>query len=140
MAKILIIEDDKGLTALLQTILEKEGHLTMSASSGKTALDWISNSRPDLALLDVGLPDMSGLEVCKKIKGEYATRKIPVIILTGNVDNQTKIQANLSAKADLFLNKPIENKDIISAIDLLLKKSLSDKAIIRSLFKRNNTN
>ena len=140
MAKILIVEDDKGLVALLQTILEKEGHLTMSASCGKTALDWINNSKPDLALLDVGLPDMSGLEICKKIKGEYATRKIPIIILTGFADNQTKIEANLSAKADLFLNKPIENKDIISAIDMLLKKSSSDKAIIRNLFKRNKTN
>lgn len=137
MSKILIVEDDKGLTALLQIILQKEGHLVMTASNGKMALDWIAGSKPDLVVLDVGLPDMSGIEVCKKIKSEHSTRKIPVIILTGFIDNQTKMQANLNAHADLFLNKPLDNKDLLSAVATLLEKSSATNGLRRNLFKRN---
>jgi DNA-binding response OmpR family regulator len=137
MSKILIVEDDKGLATLLQTILQKDGHLIMSADNGKMALDWIINSKPDLVVLDVGLPDMSGIEVCKKIKSEQDTRRIPVIILTGFIDNQTKMQANLIAHADLFLNKPLDNKDLSDAVTTLLEKSSADNALRRNLFRRN---
>ncbi len=137
MAKILIVEDDKNLTTLLQTILEKPGHLTMTAFCGKTALDWLASSKPDLVVLDVGLPDMNGIEICKKIKSDSATRRIPVIILTGIEDNQTRMQANLMAHADLFLNKPIENKDLVSAVTMLLDKSSAEKTLRRNLFRRN---
>ena len=139
MAKILVVEDDKNLVLLLQTILEKTGHLIMTATCGKTALDWISNSKPDLVLLDVMLPDMNGIELCKRIKEDRETRRVPVIILTGIMDNKTKMQANLVAHADLFLNKPIENKDLISAITMLLDKSSTDKTLRRNLFRRNKS-
>ena len=100
MAKILLVEDDPDLMALTQTILQTSGHLVMTASNGKMALDWLASSKPDLVVLDVGLPDMSGIEVCKKIKAEHATRRIPVIILTARIDNQAKMSANLNAHAD----------------------------------------
>ena len=137
MAKILLVEDDPDLMALTQTILQTAGHLVMTASDGKMALDWLASSKPDLVVLDVGLPDMSGIEVCKKIKSEHATRRIPVIILTANVDNQTKMQANLAAHADLFLNKPINNKDLSDAVATLLENSSADNALRRNLFRRN---
>jgi len=137
MAKILLVEDDPDLMALTQTILQTAGHLVMTASDGKKALDWLAGSKPDLVVLDVGLPDMSGIEVCKRIKSEHTTRRIPVIILTANVDNQTKMQANLSAHADLFLNKPINNKDLSDAIATLLENSSADNALRRNLFRRN---
>jgi len=88
-------------------------------------------------VLDVGLPDMSGIEICKKIKSEHDTRRIPVIILTANVDNQTKMQANLAAHADLFLNKPLDNKDLLSAVATLLEKSSSENTLRRNLCIRN---
>ncbi len=137
MAKILIVEDDPDLMELTQTILQTAGHLVMTASNGKTALDWLSSSKPDLIILDVGLPDMSGIEVCKNIKTEHNTRRIPVIILTANVDNQTKLQANLAARADLFLNKPINNKDLTTAVTSLLEKSSAENDLRRNLFRRN---
>ncbi len=107
MAKILLVEDDISLMMCTQEILQTEGHLVMTASNGQMALDWLASTKPDLVVLDVGLPDMSGIEVCKKIKNDSAMRKIPVIILTAFTDNQIKMQANLTAHADLFLNKPI---------------------------------
>ena len=137
MQKILLVEDDKSLRFLLQTILQKKDYLIMAASTGQMALDWLTNSKPDLVLLDVGLPDMSGIEVCKKIKDDRKTRRIPVIILTAHIDNQTKMKANLTARADLFLSKPLDNKDLISAVETLLKKSSADSALRRNLFRRN---
>ena len=137
MAKILIVEDDKNLVTLLQTILEKPGHLVMTASTGQMALDWLANSKPDLVLLDIGLPDMTGIEVCKKIKDDRTTRRIPVIILTARIDNQAKMSANLNAHADLFLNKPLNNKDLISAVETLLEKASTDNALRRNLFRKN---
>ncbi|MCK5357971.1 MAG: response regulator, partial [Elusimicrobiales bacterium] len=89
--------------------------------------------------LDIGLPDISGIEVCKTIKDASNLRRIPVIILTATMDNQTKMQANLSAHADLFLNKPIANKDLISAIKILLEKASADNTLRRTLFRRNKT-
>ncbi|MEA3306387.1 MAG: response regulator [Elusimicrobiota bacterium] len=136
MAKILLVEDDKSLSFLLQTILQKKSYLIMTAYTGQTALDWIENSKPDLILLDVGLPDMNGLEVCKKIKNNSATRRIPVIILTAFNDNQTKMKANLIAHADLFLNKPIDNNDLLSSITMLLDKSSAERTLRRNLFRR----
>ena len=137
MQKILLVEDDKSLATLLQIILQKDGHLVMTASSGEMALDWISNSKPDLVVLDIGLPDMSGIEVCKKIKDDRKTRRIPVIILTAHIDNQTKMKANLEAHADLFLNKPLDNQDLRTAVTTLLKKSSTDNTVRRNLFRRN---
>ena len=137
MAKVLIVEDDPDLMALTQMILQTAGHLVMTASTGQMALNWIANSKPDLVVLDVGLPDMTGIEVCKKIKSDSLTRKIPVIILTANVDNQTQMHANITAHADLFLNKPINNKDLSEAVAAILKKTSSDNALRRNLFRRN---
>ncbi|MCK5582895.1 MAG: response regulator transcription factor [Elusimicrobiales bacterium] len=137
MAKILLIEDDPNLMMCTQEILQTAGYLVMTASTGQMALDWLANSKPDLVLLDVGLPDMSGIEVCKKIKSDSSTRRIPVIVLTAFKDNQTKMQANLNAHADLFLNKPVENKELLDAIKIILEKTSSDNALRRNLFRRN---
>ena len=137
MAKILIVEDDKDIAMLLQTVIENSGHLVMTASTGKMAFDWLANSKPDLILLDIGLPDINGIEICEKIKTDRQTRAIPVIILTTRNDNQAKMSANLNAHADLFLNKPIDNKDLISAIKTLLEKSSADNELRRNLFRRN---
>ncbi len=139
MAKILLVEDDQNLSSLIQNVLEAEGYLVMTANSGKMALEWVDNSKPDLVILDIGLPDISGIEVCKKIKGSNVSRRIPTIILTATMDNQTKMQANLDAHADLFLNKPIANKDLISAIKILLEKASADNTLRRTLFRRNKT-
>ena len=122
MAKILIVEDDSDLMALAQAILQTKGHLIMTASTGQMALDWITNSKPDLVLLDIGLPDMSGVEVCKKIKSNSATRKIPVIILTAFKNNPTKMKTTLTAPADFFLNKPVKNEDLLGAVKTMLEK------------------
>ena len=137
MAKILIVEDDPSLMMCTQEILQTAGYLVMTASTGQMALDWLTNSKPDLVLLDVGLPDISGIEVCKKIKSDSSTRRIPVIVLTAFKDNQTKMQANLNAHADLFLNKPVENKELLDAIKTILEKTSSDNALRRNLFRRN---
>ena len=135
MAKILVVEDDARIMELIQIALQEAGYLIMPALCGKTALNWLGESaKPDLVILDIGLPDINGIEICKKIKTTRLTQKIPVIILTGNLDNQSKIQANLSGHADLFLNKPIQIEDLLEAVKTLLENSWKNEKLLRNIF------
>lgn len=113
---ILIVEDDGDVLAFLQSVLQRAGYLVMPAVDGKAALAWLRRpTKPDLILLDCGLPDMDGIEICKAIKRNPETQRIPTVILTGNTDNGLKIRAH-GAAADQFLNKPIRNEDLLLVI------------------------
>lgn len=132
MNKILVVEDEESIADMLKHCLEAEGHLVILAENGKTALNWIKEVRVDLAIIDLGLPDMHGLEVCRAIKEDPKTRSVPTIILTGNSSNVAKIEANLDANADLFLNKPISIDDLNKAVAMVFEKSGKKKLLLRN--------
>lgn len=132
MNKILVVEDEESIADMLRHCLEAEGHLVILAENGKTALNWIKEVRVDLAIIDLGLPDMHGLEVCRTIKEDPKTRSVPIIILTGNSSNVAKIEANLDANADLFLNKPISIDDLNKAVAMVFEKSSKKKLLLRN--------
>lgn len=132
MNKILVVEDEESIADMLRHCLEAEGHLVILAENGKTGLNWIKEVRVDLAIIDLGLPDMHGLEVCRSIKEDPKTRSIPIIILTGNSSNVAKIEANLDANADLFLNKPISIEDLNKAVAMVFEKSGKKKLLLRN--------
>ena len=135
MNKILVVEDEESIAEMLRHCLEAEGHLVILAENGKTALNWIKEVRVDLAIIDLGLPDMHGLEVCRTIKEDPKTRSVPIIILTGNSSNVAKIEANLDANADLFLNKPISIDDLNKAVAMVFEKSEKKKLLLRNSLK-----
>jgi len=135
MNKILVVEDEESIADMLRHCLEAEGHLVILAENGKTALNWIKEVRVDLAIIDLGLPDMHGLEVCRTIKEDPKTRSVPIIILTGNSSNVAKIEANLDANADLFLNKPISIDDLNKAVAMVFEKSGKKKLLLRNSLK-----
>ena len=123
MERILIVEDDSSLSQVLQIYLERKGYLVSCTPTSEHALKWLEGlDKPDLVIADIGLPDMDGLQLCKKIKTGLNTRKIPVIILTGRTDNASRMQAGLDSSANLYLNKPIEFEDLHQAIKSLIKK------------------
>lgn len=136
MAKILIVEDDRSLLELLRHILESDGHMPVLADNGKAGLQWLKEVRVDLALLDLMLPDMNGMEICAAIKENPRTRGIPVIILTGNDSNNARIKAGTEVSADLFLNKPIEPNDLKSAVRKMLDSSAKRKLLLRKTVRR----
>lgn len=132
MNKILVVEDEESITELLKLCLESQGHLVVATDRGKTAIEWIKEIRVDLAIVDLGLPDVSGMEVCRAIKDNPKTRSIPVIILTGNTSNSAKITSNLEGHADLFLNKPISVDDLKNAVTMTLENAAKKKLLLRN--------
>lgn len=121
--KILITEDDPENLLLLQIWLGQAGYLVLPAANGRTAIEWLKQpNKPDLAILDRTLPDMEGLELCRAIKRDPGTRKIPVMILTALNDNAGRIEAG-NGDADLYLNKPITEEDFLNGVRSLLDRS-----------------
>lgn len=136
MRKILVVDDETSFLNLLRHALESQGYMVLTADNGKNAVNWVREVPLDLAIVDLGLPDISGLEVCRTIKENPRTRHTKVIILTGNNTNEARIESNLGARAELFLNKPIQIADLRSAVSGLLEKSEKEKLLLRASFSR----
>jgi len=123
MAKILIVDDDLSTVFILKKLLEKEGYATAWTSSGKGALESIQAEKPDIVLLDVMMPDMNGWEVCKRIKSNEATSKIPVAMLTVRGELKDRAKSFQYAHADAHINKPLVNEELFSTVKLLLERA-----------------
>lgn len=135
MPKILVVEDERSVSEMLKACLERQGYMVITAENGTKALSWIKEVQLDLAIVDLGLPDINGLEVCLAIRENPKTRRMPIMILTGNVSNEARIKGNLEANADLFLNKPIELTDLRKAVENLLGKAEKKKLLLRGVSK-----
>ena len=103
MHKILVVDDEKSILEMLKYCLEHEGYMVLTAETGEMAKNWVKEVKLDLAIVDLGLPDISGLQVCEFIKEDPKTRATPIIILTGNTSNDARIKGNSCANAELFL-------------------------------------
>lgn len=122
MKKILIVEDDPELLELERSILKKE-YETMTAASGEEAIKLIREKRPDMVLLDVLLPTMSGLEVCQVMRSDPATKHIPVVMLTGQ-DRAESLSEGFDAGTDMYINKPFSAKKLLAVVKAILEKSV----------------
>ena len=126
-ARILIVDDELHNRELLQLMLKPEGFLLVSAANGEEALALVAQQPPDLILLDVMLPGMDGYEIAGKIKGDSATKNIPVVMLTALNDRNARM-LGLSAGADDFLTKPVERAELLVRVKNLLRtKAYGDK-------------
>ena len=120
MPKILLSDDDPVILKYLSAVLEKFDYRYITATNGIEAIERVKTYSPDLILLDVMMPEMDGLEVCKKLKGDPTTHHIPIIIMTGSIDRELRIKG-LSAGANDFLTKPIDRPELIVRIRNLLR-------------------
>ncbi len=110
-ATIQIVDDDVRNTRLLESQLKGEGYEVMSAFSGEECLEQLKNRLPDLILLDIMMPGMSGFEVAGRLKAEARTKNIPVIMVTALDDRDSRLQA-LHEGAEEFLNKPVDRSEL----------------------------
>ncbi len=117
MKKILLIEDDVDLFALLKYNLEKEGFQLTGAQTGKGALELCRRVRPDLILLDVMLPDSDGLDICKAIRNDVELLSVPVIFLTARASETDRI-VGLELGANDYVVKPFFIRELIARIRL----------------------
>lgn len=113
--KVLIVDDEKPIYSYLQKKLGKLGYTVYAAQDGEQALHLAHKHRPDVILLDVKLPILGGLEVCRCLKSDDATRHIPIIILSAKAQSE-EIAEGLQAGADRYLCKPIGFPDILREI------------------------
>ena len=120
--KILIVEDEKDIVKMLDYNLKKEGFRTLSCNDGEYALDLAAREHPDLIILDLMLPGMDGLEVCKALKKESKTQAIPVIMLTAKAQESDKI-VGLELGADDYVTKPFSPRELIARIKAVLRRA-----------------
>lgn len=119
MAKVLVVDDVRAQVELICQALRSGGLVTASAYSGQEALAMLAEVSPDLVLLDVLMPDMSGYEVLRKIRKNKATRQMPVVMLTTKSAEHDRVWG-LEMGADAYLTKPFETEHLVSVIQRLL--------------------
>lgn len=117
--KILVVDDLFPNLYLMEAILEDVGYTTLTASSGKEALQVIESELPDMILLDIMIPDMNGIEILEWIKSNPKTNKIPVIMVSALREIDIFIDA-LSRGAVDYIKKPIEQKVLLTKIEMAL--------------------
>ena len=120
-SKVLVVDDNLQNLELLEAYMEEvEGVTTVSATDGEACLKKVASEKPDLILLDIMMPRMSGFEVCQRLKSDPATRDIPIIMVTalnemGDVERATEVGAND------FVSKPVNRVDLITRVRVLLR-------------------
>ncbi len=120
--RIAVIEDEKDLAALLAFQLEKEGYRVMTAHDGKSGYELVSSELPDLVLLDIMLPVVNGIEVCKLLKKQKSTQNIPVIMLTSKSEEIDRV-IGLEVGADDYVTKPFSVRELLLRVKVALRRS-----------------
>lgn len=119
MPAILVVDDDLVALRILQHVLQKAGYQTQLASSAKEALEWIDIMQFDLAILDISMPYIDGVELLEMIRKNPSYQDTPVIMLTASSLDEDRERAKL-AGATLFMTKPLASKDIIDFVKRFL--------------------
>ena len=124
---ILVVDDEPDMRRFLVSMLEVK-HRVLQAADGKSGLELARKHHPDVVLLDLMLPEMNGLDVCRNIKSDAATSDVRIILLTARGDEQTKIDA-LECGADDFLTKPFSTLEVRTRIANLLRAALAEREV-----------
>ena len=135
MPRILVVDDEATLVATLRFNLEKEAYTVLSASDGEQAVALARESDPDLVILDLMLPRMSGLEVCRILRAES---NIPIIILSAR-DDETDRVVGLELGADDYITKPFSMKELIARVRTRLRRKEAPAAVPETLVARSLT-
>lgn len=126
MSKILIVEDETSFSEALAFLLGKEGFETVVAENGRQALEIYANEGADLILLDLMIPEVSGIEVCRTIR---TTSQVPIIMLTAKDAEIDKV-VGLELGADDYVTKPYSSRELIARIKAVLRRGLSEDGLV----------
>jgi len=132
--KILVVEDEEDILELIKYNLVKEGYQVSTAMTGEDAVNTARKVLPDLILLDIMLPGMDGLEVCRLLKHDALTMKIPIIMLTAKGE-ETDIVTGLEIGADDYMTKPFSPKIVIARVRNIIRRKGRDEVDAKSTIK-----
>ncbi len=130
---VLVVEDEAALATMLRYNLEKQGFRVEEAADGQEALNRVSETQPDIVLLDWMLPALSGIEVCRQLRRRSATRDLPVIMVTARTEDQDTVRG-LNTGADDYITKPFSVDALIARMRALLRRANAVPAKARLAF------
>jgi phosphate regulon transcriptional regulator PhoB len=122
LTKVLVIDDERDIVALLRYHLEKAGFQCLEAMDGATALRLIREQHPDLLLLDLMLPGMDGLEICRRLRQDATTARLPIVMLTAKAEEVDRV-VGLEVGADDYVVKPFSPRELIARIRAILRRA-----------------
>jgi diguanylate cyclase (GGDEF)-like protein len=120
--KVLVVDDERNILDIIKFNLEVEGYEVITSLDGEDALKKVHEARPDLILCDIMMPELDGLEVCRRLKADGRTNQIPVVMLSAKTQTQDKI-ASIDAGADDFITKPFDFSDLVARIKINLMRA-----------------
>lgn len=120
MSRILVVDDDTSLLQMMGLMLKRAGHTAIMASDGREGIEIARREKPDMAIIDIMMPDVSGYEVCSMLRKDPQTKDIPLLILTALSQHEYRKRAEESG-ADGFVTKPVTRDDLVGHIDELLR-------------------
>jgi DNA-binding response OmpR family regulator len=133
---ILVIEDDRDIIEIIQYNFEREGYRVLTATNGEKGIDEARARRPALIVLDLMLPGVDGIEVCKRLRHQSETRNIPIVILTAKGE-ESDIILGLGMGADDYVTKPFSPKELLARITAVLRRGdLKEDAPARARIER----
>lgn len=125
--RILVAEDEPINRSLFQRVLKAQGHEVLLAEDGQQALEMACADQPDVILLDVMMPKLNGIEVCRRLKADPATAPIPILMITGSDERAVRIEG-VAAGADDFLTKPVDHEELVLRVrNAVIRKQLFDE-------------
>ena len=122
MTVVLVADDDADIRDLVAFKLEQAGFEVIAVEDGQTALEQARSRQPTLAVLDVSMPGLSGIDVCRMLRADAATAGILIIMLTARVQEQD-VEGGFSAGADDYVTKPFSPRELVSRIQALLSRA-----------------
>ena len=117
--KVLVVDDERNILDIIKFNLEVEGYEVITSRDGEEALRLVQELKPDLILCDIMMPELDGLEVCRRLKSDGRTNQIPVVMLSARTQAQDKV-ASIEAGADDFITKPFDFSDLVARITINL--------------------
>ncbi|EHA16298.1 response regulator transcription factor [Halomonas sp. HAL1] len=121
MAKVLVVDDEPNIVLSLEFLMEQAGFEVVTAEDGEQALARVNDSQPDLLLLDISLPGISGFDVLERLRNEEATAQLPIIMLTAH-GRDVEREKGMALGADDYITKPFSTQSLVEKVKALLIK------------------
>ncbi len=119
--KILVVEDDRDISELITYNLEREGYEIACLYDGSQAVDFVTQRKPELIILDLMLPEVDGIEICRQLKSDAATKHIPIVMLTAKSE-EADVVVGLQMGADDYIPKPFSPKVLVARIKAIIRR------------------